>query len=82
MPVWVLGGHVTGFAVGERLTSLIGLAVDLDIIECAVGLGQFVGMPRVAVHVPVGIRGTAVGEEMHDLMSRLLVSGEVVPEPG
>lgn len=82
MPVGVFSGHLAGFVVGEGLAALIGLAVDLDVVESAVGLGEFVGVTRVAVHVAVGVGGPAVGEEVHDLVGRLLVGREVVPEHG
>jgi len=32
--------------------------------------------------VAVGVWGTAVRKEVHDLVGGFLVSGEVIPEPG
>lgn len=80
VPVWVFGGHFAGFAVSEGLAALVGLAVDLDVVEGAVGLGEFVCVARVAVHVAVRVRGAAVGEEVHDLVGGFLVGGEIIPE--
>lgn len=82
VPVWVFGGHVTGFTVGEGFAALVGFAMNLDVVEGAIGLGELIGVAGVAVHVPVGIGGSSVGEEVHDLVGSLLVSGEIVPEPG
>ncbi len=81
MPVGVFGSHVTGFGVGEGLAALIGLAVNLDVVERTVRLGEFVGVARVAVHMTVRRWSSSIGEEMHNLMGRLLMGGEVVPEP-
>ena len=69
MPVRVLGGHFARFLVVEGFTALIGLAVDLDIVEGTVRLGKFVGVAGVAIHMAIGIGGTTVREQMHDLMS-------------
>lgn len=44
MPVGVSGGEVAGFFVGEGLVALICLAVDLDVVEGAIGLDPFVGV--------------------------------------
>ena len=82
MPVRVLGGHVAGLFVGEGLAAEVGLAVDLDVVEGAVGLGELVRVARVAVHVAVAVRGAAVGEEVHDLVGGFLMRREVVPEHG
>ena len=44
VPIGVSGGEVAGFFVGESLVALVCLAVNLNIVEGAVGLGPFVGM--------------------------------------
>ncbi len=44
VPVWVFRGHVAGFAVREGLAALVGFAVDLDVVEGALGLGKLVGV--------------------------------------
>ncbi len=80
--VRVFGGHSASFAVCEGLAALVSFAVDLDVVEGAVGLGEFVCVARVAVHVAVRVRGAAVREEVHDLMRGFLVGGEVIPEHG
>lgn len=82
MPVGVFRRHLAGFLVGKGSAALVGLAVNLDVIETAIGFGELVRMARVPVHVAVRIRSAAVGEELHDLMSGFLVGGEVVPEHG
>lgn len=82
VPVGVLGSQLAGLLIRERLVSLVRLEVDLGVHKGAVGLGPLVGVPRVAVHVAVRVGRAAVGEEVHDLVDGLLVSGEVVPEHG
>ena len=82
VPVGVLRGQTTGLLVVHGLVALIGLQVDLDVVEGAVRLDPLVGVARVAVHVTVRVGGTAIAEEMHDLVNGLVVSGEVVPEHG
>ena len=44
VPVWVFGGHFAGFVVGEGFAALVGFAVDLDVVEGAVGLGELIGV--------------------------------------
>lgn len=44
VPVWILRGHLSSFVIGEGLASLIGFQVDLDVVECAIWLGEFVGL--------------------------------------
>ena len=62
MPVGVLGGQLGCLIVGEGLVALIGLAVDLDVVEGAIRLDPLVGVAGVAVHVTVRVWGTAVTE--------------------
>lgn len=80
VPVRVICGEFAGLCVSEGLVALVRLAVDLDVVESAVGLDPLVGVTGVAVHMAVGVRGTTVTEEVHELVNRLLVGGEVVPE--
>ena len=82
VPVWVACGKLAGLLISEGLAALIGLAVDLNVVERAIRLNPFVGVAGVAVHVAVGVRSATVTEEMHELVNRFLVSGEVVPEHG
>ena len=44
VPVWIFGGHVAGFGVGEGLAALVRLAVDLDVVESSIGIGELVGV--------------------------------------
>lgn len=82
MPVWVVTSKLAGLLVVQGLDALVGLQVDLDIVESSVLLDPLEGVARVAVHVTVGVWGTTVTEERHNLVDGLLVSGEVVPEHG
>lgn len=82
MPVWVFRRHLAGFLIVKGFAALVGLAVDLDVVETAIGFGEFVRMARVPVHVAVRIWSAPVGEELHDLMSGFLMGREVVPEHG
>ena len=75
VPIWVLGSHVAGLGICECLAALIGLAVDLDVVEGAVRLGELVRVAGVAVHVAIRVGGATIREEVHDLMSGLLVGG-------
>lgn len=82
MPVGVFCCHAAGFLIGKGFAALVGLAMDLDIVETAIGFGEFKRMARVPVHVAVRIWSATVGEEVHDLMGGFLVGREVVPEHG
>lgn len=82
MPVGVLSGQLGCLIVGEGLVALVGLAVDLDVVEGAIWLDPLVGVAGVAVHVTVGVWGTAVTEQVHHLVDGLVVGGEVIPEHG
>ena len=82
MPVGVLGGHFPGFVIVKGFAALIGFAVYLDVVKGSVGLCEFIRVARVAVHVAVGVWCAAVGKEMHDLVGRLLMAREVIPEHG
>lgn len=80
VPIGVRGGHLVGFGVGKGLDALVGFQMDLDIVECAVRLREFERVSRVSVHMTVAVWGTAVGEEVHDLVNGFLVGREVIPE--
>ena len=60
MPVGILGSHFRGFFVVEGFAALVGLAVDLNIVEGAIRLGKFVGMAGVAIHITIRVRRTTV----------------------
>ena len=82
MPVRVICGHLSGFFIVEIFDALVCFTVDLDVVEGPVGLGEFVGVARVAVHMTVGIWSATVREKVHDLVSGFLMGGKVVPEHG
>lgn len=80
MPVGVLRGHLASLFVVEGLATLIRLAMDLDVVECAIGLGELVRVSGVPIHVSVGVGGAAIREEVHNLVSGLLMGRQIVPE--
>lgn len=82
VPVGVLGGELPGLVVGEGLVALVGLAVDLHVVEGAVGLDPLVRVAGVGVHVAVRVWGAPVTEQVHHLVDGLVVGGQVVPEHG
>ena len=82
MPVGVFSRQASGLLVVEGLVALVGLQVDLDVVEGAVGLDPLVSVAGVAVHVAVRVRRTTVTEEVHDLVNGFLVGGKVVPKHG
>lgn len=75
VPVRVVACQFTGLLIGHGLVALVGLTVDLDVVESAVRLDPLVGVAGVAIHVAVRVRSATVAEEMHDLVSGLLVGG-------
>lgn len=82
VPIRVLGPHLGRLFIVERLAALVGLAMDLNVVEGPVGFRKLIGMTRVSVHVTVGIRGAPIGKQVHDLMGRLLMGRQIVPEHG
>lgn len=54
--------------------------MDLDVVKCAIGLGELVRVSGVAVHMSVGIGGAAIREEVHNLVGGLLMGRQIVPE--
>jgi len=82
VPVGVVGCELAGLLVVEGLGSLVGLEVDLDVVEGSVWLVPLVGVAGVAIHVTVGVWGATVREEVNDLVDSLLMCGKVVPEHG
>jgi hypothetical protein len=80
VPVWVLGCHLASLFIGESLATLVGLKMDLDIVEASIRLVPLVGVSGVSVHVSIRVWSTTVAEEVHDLVNSFLVGGEVVPE--
>lgn len=77
--VGVGSGESDSLVIGEVLDALVGLHVDLDVVERAILLDPLVGVAGVTVHLSVVSGSTSVGEEDHDLVATLLVVGNVVP---
>ncbi len=44
VPIWIFCSHVTCFGTGKCFAAEIRLAVNLDVVECAVRFRQLVGM--------------------------------------
>src|SRR5438552_4154189 len=53
----------------ECLDTLINLEMELNVMEGSVLVDQFEGMPAVAVHMRVTVRGASVREKNHKLMN-------------
>lgn len=82
VPVRIFGPHLGRLFIVEGLAALVGLAVDLNVVEGPVGFRKLISMSRVSIHVTVGVRSATIGEQVHDLMSRLLMGRQIVPEHG
>lgn len=80
--IGILRSHLTGFGVGEGFAALIGLTVNLNIMEGTIRLGEFVSVARVPIHVTIREGRATIGEKMHHLVGRLLMSRKIVPEHG
>jgi hypothetical protein len=78
--VRVFTSQLSGSGAIKRLESTIGTDVDLNIDKGAIVLDELERMSRVAVHVVVAIWGATITKEDHNLMNRLRVLAEVVPE--
>lgn len=62
VPIRILGPHRRRLFVVERLTTLVGLAMDLDVVEGSVGFRELIGVARVSVHVTIGVWSAPIGE--------------------
>lgn len=60
MPVWVFSRHSDRLIISEVFDTLVGLEMNLDIVEAAVGFNPLVRVARVTVHVAVRIRRATV----------------------
>lgn len=78
--VWVGTRQFTSLLVGQGLDTLVGDEVNLNVVPVSVLVRPLVGVTGVTVHLSVGGGGTTVREQDSDLVSRLLVGGQVVPE--
>ena len=66
--------------VVEGLDALVNLEVELDIVEVSVLVDQFEGVARVAVHMGITVRSTAIREKNHELMCGFGVCRQIIPE--
>jgi len=80
--VWGGTGELGCLLLGEELDTLLGEEVDLGVDPLALLVGELEGVSRVALHLAVAVGDTTVTEEPHDLVDRLGVVAEVVPEHG
>ena len=78
----VVGGVVGGIFLGDEFYALLGLHVELAVDPFAFLVDELDGMAEVAVHVSISVGDTTIAHEDHDLVDRLWVLGEVVPEHG
>lgn len=44
VPIWIIGGHFARFGVVKCFAALVGLAVDLHVVEGTVGFGKLVSV--------------------------------------
>ena len=77
--VGVLAGDPVGVLLGQELDPLVGLEVILDPELLAAGVHPHVGVARVAVHVPVGLRDPAVAHQPRHLVGGLRRQRPEVP---
>ena len=73
---------ICGFFLSDELGALIGLHVHLCVDPIARLVDKLHGVPAVAVHEAVALGNPAVAHQNHDLVDRLRVLGEVIPEHG
>lgn len=78
----IVRGQGGGLFRGKGLGPLIGDQVELGVDPFAGLVHELEGVAVVPVHVTVTVGDTSVAEEDHDLMDRLGVVGEVIPEVG
>jgi len=78
--VWGGTSEFGSLLLGKELYSLLGEKVDLGVYPCSILVDKLEGVSRVSLHLSVTIGDTTVSEEPHDLVDRLWVVGEVVPE--
>lgn len=71
--------ELAGFRVAQGLETPVCADVDLDIVEFALSINEFEGVSRVAVHVVVSVRSSAVRKQDDDLVDRLWALTKIVP---
>lgn len=62
VPIRIFGPHGRRLFVVERLASLVGLAMDLDVIEGPVGFRKLICVARVSVHVTIRVWCAPIGK--------------------
>ena len=75
-------GVVCGVFLSDELGALVGFHVHLCVNPIARLVDKLHGVPAVAVHEAVTLRNPTVAHQNHDLVNRLGVLGEVIPEHG
>lgn len=78
--VWVGTSQFGSLFVGQALVALVRDHVHLDVMPVAVLCRPLVSVAGVTVHLSVRGRGTTVGEQDDNLVDRLWVVTQVVPE--
>lgn len=75
-------GELTGLLSGKEFDTLLRQHVNLAVDPVALLVDHLEGVSGVSLHLAVAVRNTTISEEPHDLVDRLGVLGEVVPEVG
>jgi len=85
----ILGGVVGsgsselgGLLLSQELDTLLGQEMDLDVDPVTLLVDKLEGVARVSLHLSVPIWDSSISHQVHDLVYRLGVLGEVVPEVG
>ena len=68
MIVGVLAGHLVSLFLGEKIDALVCLEVVLHPELLTLGVDPHVGVARISVHVPPGLRDAPVAHEPGHLM--------------
>jgi hypothetical protein len=76
----VVGAVVGGILLGDEGSALLALHVHLAVNPVAILVDKLQCVAGIAVHLAPAVRDTTVTHENHDLVDRLWVLGEVVPE--
>jgi len=75
-------GVVVGVLLSDEASTLLRLEVDLSVNPLALLVDELGGVAVVTVHLAPVLRDTTVTHENHDLVDRLGVLRQVVPEHG
>lgn len=71
---------LTGLLGRQVLDTLVGDVVELSVGDLTLLADELEGVARVAVHVSPSIRSASISKHVGDLVERLGVLGQVVPE--